>query len=157
MVKKILKYFGLYKEKRVEDPSVKGKPVGDLLSAIDPNFKPKPPPSVIDKIREKDSSLSKSNSNRGDNRGDGGNFYRNRPVTVNDLPQLTDKVDSLKSIMEEKELIKDLVKYQKEIVEKKGSIEEKRVVDEMELIDSFFKNAKVSLKRDLKVFERFKK
>ena len=138
MIKRILKYFGFIKEKRVEDTSVKGKPVTDLLSAIDPDFKPEDPPSVMDEIKRRDVTPTEE---IGEIKAD---VVKEKPVTVNKLPDLTDKVDSLKSIMEEKRLIKDLVQYQKEILEKKQNAEEKKTLDQMETIDTFFKNAKTS-------------
>jgi hypothetical protein len=140
MIKKFLKYFGFFKEKRVEDTSVKGKPVTDLLSAIDHNFKSEAPPSVLDKIKK----LNVAPTEEIVIPTDEVDTTNEIPVTVNKLPELSDKVDSLKSIMEEKKLIKDLVQYQKEIIEKKESAEEKKTLNKMEAIDSFFKHAKTS-------------
>ena len=108
------------------------------MAAIDPDFKPETPASVIGRLKKQERSLKDEIS------PEVIDVNKEKPITVNKLPELTDKVDSLKSIMEEKLLIKDLLQYQKEIIQKKESVEEKKTLNKMEAIDTFFKNAKVS-------------
>ncbi|MBN1967974.1 MAG: hypothetical protein JXR48_14170 [Candidatus Delongbacteria bacterium] len=139
MIKKIFQYFGFFKEKRVEDITVKGKPVTDLLSAIDPDFKSEPPKSVLNEIKNRKKVIVED-------------IIEVEPLvvemeyekpTLNNLESLSNKVDTLKNIMEEKEIIRELKRQQRIMVSKQKREEKEIKKQEFDTINSIFDNAKL--------------